>query len=81
MNIVARRYLPNSVVALGEPDDGRVTEAIPLLADRPMTGGKPTAYVCQRFLCKAPVTDPEDLAQQLGSDGAYEPRIQEKEPA
>ncbi len=81
VNIVARRYLPNSVVALGEPDDGRVREAIPLLADRPMTGGKPTAYVCQRFLCKAPVTDPEDLAQQLGSDGAYEPRIQEKEPA
>ena len=81
LNLVARRYLPNSVVAMGEPDDGGAAEAIPLLADRPMAEGKPTAYVCQRFLCKAPVTDPEALAQQLASDAVFEPRIREREPA
>jgi uncharacterized protein YyaL (SSP411 family) len=37
----------------------------PLLADRPMLEGRPTAYVCEGFLCQLPVTTPEELAAQL----------------
>jgi uncharacterized protein YyaL (SSP411 family) len=29
--------------------------------------GKPTAYVCRRYACQAPATDPEALARQLDS--------------
>jgi len=36
-----------------------------LLADRPMLEGKPTAYVCEGFLCRLPVTTPGELAAQL----------------
>jgi len=32
--------------------------APPLLAERPMLNGKPTAYVCEGFVCKQPVNDP-----------------------
>ena len=53
---VARRalaeYDPNAVVAFG-PDDG-----IPLLAGKTRVDGKPALYVCERFACQAPVTDP-----------------------
>ncbi|MFH8471515.1 thioredoxin domain-containing protein [Streptomyces sp. NPDC018000] len=54
---------PGAVVAAGETAG---TE-FPLLADRPMLGGAPTAYVCRHFVCDAPTTDPQELARSLGS--------------
>jgi uncharacterized protein YyaL (SSP411 family) len=30
-----------------------------------MVDGKPAAYVCENFTCKAPVTDPKALAGLL----------------
>ena len=52
---------PGAVVAFG-PADG---EEFPLLADRPLVGGAPAAYVCRHFTCDAPTTDPAALARQL----------------
>jgi uncharacterized protein YyaL (SSP411 family) len=66
MNEVHRaRYLPNAVVAVGAPRDKDATEAVALLRDRPQAGGLPSAYVCERFACRLPVTAPRDLAEQL----------------
>jgi uncharacterized protein YyaL (SSP411 family) len=59
------RFLPNVVVAVGDPRDGAVAETVGLLHDRTQMDGRPTAYVCQRFTCRLPVTRPEDLADQL----------------
>jgi uncharacterized protein YyaL (SSP411 family) len=56
-------YRPNLVVAAGREPDG---ETIALLAQRPMIEEKATAYLCRRFMCKAPVTAPEQLLAQLG---------------
>ena len=59
------RYLPNRVVvgcADGEPT---ARAGIPLLESRPLVGGKATAYVCQRYVCQSPTTDPDELARQL----------------
>jgi uncharacterized protein YyaL (SSP411 family) len=63
--ILAARYLPNTVLAIGRPDDDAAGEAVALLRDRPQVDGLPTAYVCRRFACRLPVTRPEDLADQL----------------
>ncbi|MFF8915383.1 thioredoxin domain-containing protein [Streptomyces sp. NPDC015032] len=54
---------PGAVVAAGEAAG---TE-FPLLADRPMVGGAPTAYVCRHFVCDAPTTDPGELARSIGA--------------
>jgi uncharacterized protein YyaL (SSP411 family) len=62
---VWRRYLPNAVLAVGQPDDAEATRVVPLLADRIPLNGKPAAYVCERFVCKRPVSDPAELAAQL----------------
>jgi hypothetical protein len=62
---VFERFLPNKIVALKEPGDGQPGSLIPLLEHREMVDGKATAYVCQNFTCQTPVTEVEDLAQQL----------------
>ncbi|MFB4422308.1 thioredoxin domain-containing protein [Streptomyces sp. QL37] len=59
---------PGAVVAAGEVADAG-TE-FPLLVDRPMVGGEPTAYVCRHFVCDAPTTDAEELAGKLGAADA-----------
>ncbi|HJP91681.1 MAG TPA: thioredoxin domain-containing protein [Pyrinomonadaceae bacterium] len=55
-----RPYLPNKVVAAGFGG-----ENIPLLQDRPLQKGLPTAYVCEHYTCKQPVNDASLLARQL----------------
>jgi uncharacterized protein len=42
---------PNAVVAFGPADD------VPLLAGKDLVDGQPAVYVCERFACRAPVTD------------------------
>jgi uncharacterized protein YyaL (SSP411 family) len=57
-----RRYLPNKVVA---PSFSGQSEGVPLLENRPLVNGLATAYVCEHFTCKQPVTDVSDLREQL----------------
>jgi uncharacterized protein YyaL (SSP411 family) len=60
---VRGRLLPASVSVAAPPDaDGART---PLLADRPLVDGSPTAYVCEHFACRRPTTDPAELRAQL----------------
>ncbi|HEX9037853.1 MAG TPA: thioredoxin domain-containing protein [Ktedonobacterales bacterium] len=58
-------WYPRTVIGVGSPGDGAASTVVPLLADRPMLGDRPAAYVCQGFVCQRPVTDPEALAQSL----------------
>ncbi len=57
-----RRYLPNKVVA---PSFG--VDVIPLLENRTLIDGLATAYVCENFTCKQPVTAVSALRAQLDS--------------
>ncbi|MGH3712729.1 MAG: hypothetical protein ACRDT4_04610, partial [Micromonosporaceae bacterium] len=53
---------PGAVVVVGEPD----RPGVPLLADRGLVEGRPTAYVCRDFSCDLPVIEPADLGKQIG---------------
>jgi uncharacterized protein YyaL (SSP411 family) len=61
--VLVERFLPNVVVATAPP--GSVPPGLALLEDRPQVDGNATAYVCERFACKLPVTRPEELREQL----------------
>ena len=72
LDTVFHRYLPNRVV-MGAADgvqnlgaaEASFATALPLLEQRGLVDGKPTAYVCQHYVCQLPVTEPEALARQL----------------
>ncbi len=61
---VFRRYQPNRVV-VGAAAGAAGAAGLPLLAERGTVDGKATAYVCRRYVCQLPVTEPEALARQL----------------
>ncbi len=60
-----RWYFPNKVLVGIEPGEVPETPASPLLRDRTMVNGNPTAYLCRGRSCRAPVTDPDVLEQEL----------------
>ena len=63
-------YLPNRTMAGVAP--GEVLDhAIPLLEDREGQDGRPTAYVCEGYACRAPVNDSDALTEQLRTRTGY----------
>ena len=66
LNEVSLRFMPNRVL-VGVPDSATPPlKDSPLLEQRVMQDGLPTAYVCENYACQLPVTDPAALASQLG---------------
>jgi uncharacterized protein YyaL (SSP411 family) len=63
--VTVRRFLPHRVLAVAAPDDEEARRAVPLLEGRTPVEGRATAYVCRRFVCELPVTEPAALAERL----------------
>jgi uncharacterized protein len=64
---VNRHFLPKTVLFLADGAEGQKylgekNEAVRAMS---MIDGKPAAYVCENFTCKAPVTDVKQLAELL----------------
>jgi uncharacterized protein YyaL (SSP411 family) len=59
---VRSQFRPHIVVAGGRGD-------VPLLEGREPVEGRAAAYVCERFACQRPVTEPEELAALLDPGG------------
>jgi len=66
LDVVHSGYLPNRLLAAAEPGDSRPAALIPLLQERDLLDGHPTAYVCENYACQLPTHDPAELARQLG---------------
>jgi uncharacterized protein YyaL (SSP411 family) len=65
---VTHRLIPASVTVVATGAD----ESMPLLAGRDARA-EPTAYVCEHYACRVPVTQPEALREQL--DAALAARV------
>ena len=64
---VAKRFMPNRVlVGVSDPSSPPLNDS-PLLEQRVMQEGRPTAYVCENYACQLPVTEASALAAQLDS--------------
>ena len=61
---VRARFRPHLVLAGG---DGADAAGVPLLEGRATIDGAAAAYVCERFTCKRPVTEPADLQALLAT--------------
>jgi len=59
--VVRARFRPHVVLAGGSGGE----TAVPLLAGRGLLDGRAAAYVCERFACRRPVTEPPELAALL----------------
>jgi uncharacterized protein YyaL (SSP411 family) len=64
---VHRHFLPKTILLLADGADGQkyLAEKNEAIRDMWLVEGKPAAYVCENFTCKAPVTDPKALADLL----------------
>jgi uncharacterized protein len=62
-----RHFLPKTIVLLADGAEGQnyLGEKIDAIRAISMIDGKPAAYVCENFTCKAPITDPKELAGLL----------------
>jgi uncharacterized protein YyaL (SSP411 family) len=57
--VVRDEFRPHVVLA------GGATDGVPLLEGREPVGGRAAAYVCERFACQRPVTEPGELRELL----------------
>src|SRR5438874_7856362 len=67
---VRRHFLPKTVLLLADGGEGQKflgerNEAVRAMS---LIDGKPAAYVCENFTCKAPATDPKHLAELLSNN-------------
>jgi uncharacterized protein YyaL (SSP411 family) len=62
--VVRERFRPHLVLAGSAGGSGAGT-AVPLLEGREPVDGRAAAYVCERFACKQPVTEPAELGSLL----------------
>ncbi len=59
LRVIRGQFRPHIVLAGGEPD------GVPLLEGRTPIDGETAAYVCEHFVCQAPVSTPQELAALL----------------
>jgi hypothetical protein len=69
LRVVRSRFRPYMVLAVGAGATASGSEpavGVPLLEGREPVAGRAAAYVCEHFVCQAPVTSSEELEAALG---------------
>ena len=70
MDAVFAVYDPGRMLLLADGAENQqfLGKMLPFIRTAAMQNNRATGYVCQDFTCRLPVTTPEDLQQELGSD-------------
>jgi uncharacterized protein len=61
---VRRGFHPTAVYAFG---DGTASAGVPLLEGKGLIEGRPAVYICERFACRAPLTDAAAVADAMAA--------------
>ena len=69
LKLIHNRFLPNAVVLFHPTGQAAadIEKLAPFLKTQVAINGKATAYVCENFICKMPVTDVSKLSDLLAS--------------
>ena len=59
-----RGFHPTAVYAFG---DGSRASGVPLLEGKCLVEGRPAVYICERFACRAPLTDAASVADAMAA--------------
>jgi uncharacterized protein len=59
-----RGFHPTAVYAFGE---GTGAAGVPLLEGKGLVDGRPAVYICERFACRAPLTDADAVAGAMAA--------------
>jgi uncharacterized protein len=65
LSIYREAYRPFSIIAARYAEQSCKSGLPAILDDRPTLNGKPTAFICQGFICRSPVTLPREFEKQL----------------
>ena len=63
LELLQAPYRPNQVIAVTQENE--TTNHPELVQNRPAQNGQPTAYLCQNFTCKQPVSSLDALEALL----------------
>ncbi|MEM1946165.1 MAG: thioredoxin domain-containing protein [Candidatus Caldarchaeum sp.] len=70
VDIVQRFYHPfKTVVLVGGWNKDELAKISPLVADKSPVNGLPTAYICENYACRFPVTERDELLKAVGWHG------------
>ncbi len=73
LRVLRATFLPNRALAGAAEGDGveELGRVALVAAEKRCVGGRPTAYVCERGLCRLPAIDPEKLRAQIAPVRPY----------
>ena len=63
LRAVQKKFLPNATLLHAGPAAAAIA---PWLSEMKPIDGSAAAYVCENFACRAPITNPVELADALG---------------
>jgi uncharacterized protein YyaL (SSP411 family) len=63
LNELRAEYLPNALCVLH--DNAEIEKMIPFVSQQNPIGNKTTAYICQNFTCKSPITNEREFKHVL----------------
>jgi uncharacterized protein YyaL (SSP411 family) len=66
LRALGRAYVPNASVVLKPAAHAEINDLAPYVEGMPQVEGRATAYVCERFSCRAPTTDAAEMLAALG---------------
>ena len=67
LEALASTYLPNCVLVVTSAAEthGEIAGVVPLVEGKAARGGKVTAYVCEKRVCKLPTSSPQVFTEQI----------------